>query len=255
MKSLLLAVDIGNTTIMMGVFSEEKLMSFWRFRSNSENSADEWGMFTINQIIHNKILVSDISGIIISSVVPSINPVFNEMCQKYFNINPVFVSSGMKLGITIQYDDPRQVGADRLCVVVAGMKKFGTPLVIVDFGTATTFDIILSGGIYPGGVIAPGIETATAYLRQRAAKLPLVELRFPDKVIGRNTEESIQSGILCGAVAQVDGLIGMIYEELGEKTPVVATGGLASIIQEHAQSITHVEPFLVLYGLLEIYNK
>jgi len=255
MSSYIMAVDIGNTSIMVGIFSSTDLLNHWRLRSSMNRTSDEWGILLNNLTQQVGLKVTDVEGIIISSVVPSINPTFIKMCQDYYGVDPVFVSSELDLGITIQYDDPRMVGADRLCVVVAGYKKYGAPLIIIDFGTATTFDVILRSGTYTGGIIAPGIETASGYLHQRAAKLPQVELQFPEKIIGSSTETSIQSGILYGTVAQVDGLVSMIHKEIGENCPVVATGGLSSLIHGHTQSITHVEPLLVLKGLYEIYLR
>jgi len=199
--------------------------------------------------------VKEITGVGISSVVPNLTDVFVWMSEKHFKVKPIVVSSELDLGIKILYDDPSAVGADRLCNAVAGFTKYGGPVIIIDFGTATTYDVVSEKGEYLGGVIAPGIETSAAELHRRAAKLPKIELHFPKSVIGKNTVSSMQSGIMYGAVDAMEGMIKRIKNIIGQNAKVIATGGLAKTIIEHTNMIDFYEPSLVLDGICIIYNR
>lgn len=251
---MLLAIDAGNTTVMYGVFAGEELRGTWRMLSQTPRTSDEWGMALNVQAARLGWQPEDITGVVISSVSPTLNGALSDMCHKYLGQTPLFVDASLDLGMAVRYTDPRQVGADRLCSAVAGRAKYGQPLIILDFGTATTFDILDAQGDYIGGIIAPGLETATAVLHHGTAKLPQVELRFPPQVIGRDTESSIQSGILYGAVAMLEGLITRVREELGAHATVVATGGLAEHLKPKMSMIDHYDENLVLSGLRIIYH-
>lgn len=252
---MLLTIDIGNTQIASGVYRGDELAAHWRLSSNYERTEDETWMIMTSICRAMGQDLTQVSGMVISSVVPDMIPTFEKMSQKYLHINPVIVRHDLNLGIKIRYDNPSNVGADRICNAVAGFARFGGPLIIVDLGTATTFDVVSKDGDYIGGVIAPGIETSAAILHRRAAKLPRVELRFPEKVIGVSTESSMQSGLLYGAVEMVDGLIRRIGDQLGQRPKTIATGGLARVLLGQAQMLDHLEPFLTLEGMRLIYER
>lgn len=252
---MLLTVDIGNTNVLMGIFKSESLKDTWRFFSTSSRTPDEWGSLLIIQAERFNFQLSDIKGVIISSVVPSLNPIFKKMSEIYLNLLPIFISPEINLGIKIMYEEPRMVGSDRICNAVAGFEKYGGPLIIVDFGTATTYDVVLKDGSYLGGIISPGIEMISEMLHKKTAKLPLVEQKFPKRIIGRNTEESIQSGIMFGAVVQVEGFVKLLKKEIKEKPKIIATGGIADLIQGKTNIIDYFEPFLILEGLNIIYKR
>ena len=250
-----MAIDIGNTQIAAGIFDNEKLCTHWRLSSTPERTEDEtWILMKAICDAHG-INIKEIKGVAITSVVPEMISTFVKIAIKYLKIDPVVVRHNIDLGINILYENPASVGADRLCNAVGGFHKYGGPLTIVDFGTATTFDVVSGKGDYMGGIIAPGIETSALILHQRAAKLPKVELFFPDKIIGRTTETSMQSGLMYGSVELIDGIIKRINKELGEKTIAIATGGLARIILNQLKSVNKLEPFLTLEGLRIIYNR
>ncbi len=251
---MLLSIDIGNTHTVVGVFNEEKLISHWRLSSTITRTEDE--SFLIVKLLSEQINVSptNIGGIIISSVVPNLTDIFKRMAEKYFQVKPIIVSAALKLGIKVKYDDPMAVGADRLCNAVAAHQKYGGPAIIVDFGTATTYDVISSRGDYLGGVISPGIETAGGELHRRAARLPKVELHFPENVIGKNTVESMQSGIMYGALDAMEGMIKRIENKLGKKANILATGGYSKFICRKSTFKIHCEPWLVLEGARLIYK-
>jgi len=252
---MLLAIDIGNTQIAAGFFVNDQLASHWRLSSTRERTEDETWIIMQSICTAHGFEIKNTSGVVISSVVPDMTPTFEKMAQKYLNLQPVIVRHDLDFGLKILYDNPASVGADRLCNAVAGYHKYGGPLVIVDFGTATTFDVISRAGEYLGGIIAPGIETSSTVLHQRAAKLPRVELRFPDSVIGKSTETSMQSGLMFGAVEMVDGFIHRINDELGEVVKTVATGGLARVIISKLQTVDNIDAFLTLEGLKLIYDR
>lgn len=252
---MLLAIDIGNTQIAAGFFVEGKLVSHWRLSSRLERTEDETWILMQSICEAHGYNIQETTGVAISSVVPDMTPTYDKMARKYLSVEPVIVSHEIDTGLTILYDNPANVGADRLCNAVAGFKKFGGPLIIVDFGTATTFDVISGTGEYLGGIIAPGIETSSTVLHRRAARLPRVELRFPPKVIGSSTEASMQSGLMYGAVEMVDGIIKRINVELGRESATVATGGLARVILEKLKMVSNIDAFLTLEGLYLIYQR
>lgn len=253
-KKMLLAIDIGNTHIVIGVFKNDKLLSHWRLSSSITRTEDE--SYLVVKLLFDQINISpkDIDGVVISSVVPNFTNIYKLLSEKYFNTDPIIVSANLKLGIKVKYENPAAVGADRLCNAVAVYKKYGGPAIVIDFGTATTFDVISKKGEYLGGVIAPGIETAGGELHRRAAQLPKVELKFPQNVIGKNTTESMQSGILYGALDAMEGIIKRIENELGAKATLVATGGYSKLICTKSSLKLNCEPSLVLEGAKIIYN-
>jgi len=252
---MLLAIDIGNTQIAAGVFKGQELVAHWRLSSTRERTEDETWILMHSICSAHGLELRKAKGVAISSVVPDMVPTFEKMATKYLNTEPIIVRYDLDLGIKILYENPASVGADRLCNAVGGYEKYGGPLIVVDLGTATTFDVISRNAEYLGGIIAPGIETSAFVLHQRAAKLPRVELRFPEKVIGRSTETSMQSGLMFGAVEMIDGFVHRINEELGEKATTIATGGLSRLILSKLTSVDALEPFLTLEGMLIIYEK
>lgn len=252
---MLLAVDVGNTHTVVGIFRDDRLIADWRMSSAGHRTSDECWL-TIKSFCHTvDIPLREISGMGISSVVPDLTEIFAAMGRKYLRCKPTVVSSDLDLGIKIHYKDPSAVGADRLCNAIAGHKKYGGPLIVIDFGTATTYDVIAANGDYLGGVIAPGLETSAAELHRRAAKLPKVELDFPPRVIGNDTSASMQAGIMFGGVDAVEGLVRRIRAELGTQARVIATGGLATVVARHTKVIEACEPALVLEGVRLIYHR
>ncbi|CAM2861586.1 type III pantothenate kinase [Hathewaya histolytica] len=256
---MILVMDVGNTNIVLGVYKDTELISFWRVSTDANKTSDEYGIQVIQLFKHNNIEIKDIEGVIISSVVPNVMYSFEHMVRKYFNIEPLIVGPGIKTGINIKYDNPKEVGADRIVNAVAAHEIYKEPLIIIDFGTATTFCAITAEGDYLGGAICPGIKISTQALIERAAKLPEVKLEKPKTVICKNTVTSMQAGIIYGYVGQVDFIVNKMKEEMkaiGESEPlVIATGGLAVSISEESSTIHKVEPFLTLNGLKTIYQK
>ncbi len=252
---MLLAVDVGNTNIVLGLYDGQRLVVSWRISTNRQQTGDEYGVIFKN-LFHQSGMGHDcLSGIIISSVVPPLMLSLQEMALRYFNIEPLVVGPGIKTGLNILMDNPREVGADRIVNAVAGYELYGGPLIIVDFGTATTFDAISERGHYLGGAIAPGINISTEALFQRAAKLPRVELIKPKKVIGRDTITSMQAGIIYGFVGQVDGIVKRMVKEFAVKPRVIATGGLANLIAKESETLEAVNLMLTLEGLRIIYTR
>lgn len=252
---MLLAIDIGNTHSVFGLFRNATLAMNWRIATSASRTEDECWM-------HLKLLCGQggydtihIRGAVISSVVPDQTDIAAAMVKKYTGLSPVVVSGSLDLGMAIRYRDPMAVGADRLCSAVAAYRKYKGPAIVVDFGTATTFDVISRKGEYLGGVIAPGVETAAADLQRRAAKLPKIDLRFPDRIIGTETISSMQAGILYGAVDAMEGMIRRIRKEIGKNAVVIATGGYSRVIAQHSALIQHLEPDLVLEGARLIYER
>ena len=255
MNKMLLVIDIGNTTIVTGVFDGEKLIANWRL-SSSLHTSDEFGIMLLNLLASKQITPSDIDGAAFASVVPFIDSSMKQAVKDYFKVEPLQVSALTDTGIKIQVYNPREVGADRIVNAVAGLHKYGAPLIVVDYGTAITFDVISDEGAYLGGVIAPGLVSGISALFSKAAKLPQVSLSIPERVIGRNTEENIQSGILFGNGGLTDRLIDMIREQPGLKTArVVATGGHAELMKQVSQRIQYVDNNLMLEGLRLIYTR
>ena len=246
---MLLAIDLGNTNTVFGVYdANNQLIMHWRLSTQKERTVDEYGILLRNLFALEKIDAKKIRRVIISSVVPPLDPVLLEMASSYFSVQPVFVTHE-NAGIPVLYDDPREVGADRIVNAVATVHKYGSPAIVVDFGTATTFDAITPAGEYRGGVIAPGIVISAEALFEHAAKLPRIEIQKPPQVIGMSTVASMQSGLFYGYVALVDGIIIRMKKELGEKTRVIGTGGQAPFISQGTKLIETVDPNLTLDGL------
>ncbi len=247
---MLLAIDIGNTNTVVGVYKGTTLKDHFRVASNRSLTADEAGFFCTGLLERMKIANEEVDKVVIASVVPPLTPTFETMAKKYFGCVPVVVSSHIKLPITIQIDQPDQVGADRIANAVAGYTRFGGPIIIVDFGTATTFDIVNANGAYIGGVIIPGPETSMAELARRAARLFEVRIEPPTTVVGKSTAGALKSGLFYGTVGQVDYIIEKIIEETGfERAAVVATGGLACNMEKYSKHVRMVDPTLTLEGL------
>ena len=249
---MLLAVDIGNTGIKLGVFDEEELRSTWHISTGIHRTVDEYAVLLLNLIGHS-MTSADISDVAICSVVPTLVATFEELCQRYLHLSPLVVGAGIKTGVRIRMDNPREVGADRIVNAAAAHHLYGGPVIITDLGTATTFDVVSKDGDYMGGAVAPGIGIAAEALFMRAAKLPRVELTRPKLAIGSNTVAAMQSGIVFGYVALVEGMIARIQKELGEPAKVVATGGFADAIAKETAVINVVNPDLTLVGLRLIY--
>ena len=252
---MILAIDIGNTHTVVGIFNGNKLLGDWRVTSFVTRTEDEFGMLVKQFCDDAKVPLKKITSIGISSVVPNLTDVCVRMAQKYFMIDPIVVSSDLDLGIKVLYDDPRAVGADRLCNAVAGFVKYKGPVVIVDFGTATTFDVVSKHGEYLGGVITAGVETTSGELHRRAAKLPKIDLKFPEKVIGKNTVESMQAGIMYGALDAMETMIRRISKELDDYPTVIATGGFSEMMKKQSKVINKHEPTLVLDGIRLIVER
>ncbi len=246
---LLLTIDVGNTHIMLGVYREDKILIYWRLATRKESTEDELGMVVKNLLHNSHLRLSDIEAVAISSVVPPLMYSLDRMATKYFNVEPLIIGPGIKTGLNIVTDNPREVGADRIVNAVAGYNMYGGPLIIVDFGTATTFCAISETGDYLGGVIAPGIGISLEALFQKAAKLPRVEIVRPEKVIGKDTIASMQAGIVFGFVGQVDGIVRRMVREFQIEPQVIATGGFASLIASESETISEVNPLLTLEGL------
>lgn len=252
---MFLVVDVGNTNIVLGIYRGKELLHHFRISTNRQATVDEYGVLIHNLFDMVGIRGSEMEGVIISSVVPPLMHVLEELCEKYLYHKPLVVGPGIKTGLNLRYENPREVGADRIVNAVAAIEKYGGPLVVVDFGTATTFDCIDAAGNYLGGAIVPGIGISTEALYQRASKLPRIELEKPKKVIGRNTVHAMQAGIIFGYAGQVDGIVERIAREMGAKPKVIATGGLAELIASETRTIEEVNSQLTLEGLRIIYER
>lgn len=252
---MFLVVDVGNTNIVLGVYRGKELLHHFRISTNRQATVDEYGVLIHNLFDMARIRESEMEGVIISSVVPPLMHALEELCVKYLRRKPLIVGPGIKTGLNLRYENPREVGADRIVNAVAAIEQYGGPLVVVDFGTATTFDCIDAQGNYLGGAIVPGIGISTEALYQRASKLPRIELEKPKKVIGRNTVHAMQAGIIFGYAGQVDGIVERIAREMNAKPKVVATGGLAELIASETRTIEEVNSQLTLEGLRLIYER
>lgn len=252
---MILAIDVGNTNIVLGVYQNDKLKIHWRIKTDRNKTEDEYGMLIKHLLDDNQLSFGEINGVIISSVVPPLIYALERMAKKYLDLDPIIVGPGIKTGLKIGLENPKEIGADRIVNTIAAIEKYGTPLIVIDFGTATTFDYIDENGIYKGGAIAPGIGISTEALYQRAAKLPRIELVKPQSVIGRSTVEAMQSGIIFGFVGQVDAIVERMIAQSKVKPTVIATGGLAILIASESKTIEEVDSLLTLEGLRIVYNK
>ena len=253
---MILAMDIGNTNIVMGVYKEKELLANWRAATNKTVTSDEFGMFVMNLFAYESIEASGIEEIIISSVVPPIMYSVEHAIRKYFNKNAMIVGPGIRTGISVKTENPKEVGADRIVNAVAGYEKYGGPLIILDIGTAMTFCVISEDSEYLGGLICPGVRISSEALFERTAKLPRIEIAKPCSVIGKNTVKAMQSGIFHGLIGQIEHIIKKIREETGwENAKVIATGGMANLIINETDSIDIFDRYLTLDGLRIIYEK
>lgn len=254
-EKMLLALDVGNTNIVLGVYENDKLKYFWRIATDRSKTEDEYGLLIKSLFNNEGRTESEVTGAIISSVVPPIMTALETMCRKYFDVEPLVVGPGVKTGLNIKYENPKEVGADRIVNAIAAIQEYGSPLIIIDFGTATTYCYVDENGSYQGGAIAPGIGISTEALYTRTAKLPRIELVPPDNIVGKNTVEAMQSGILYGYVGQVEGIVSRMKSQARKNPKVIATGGLAKLIAREAKIIDVVDPLLTLKGLQLIYKK
>ena len=250
---MLLAIDIGNTNVTIGVFAGDGLHATWRIATVHDRMPDEYGILLVQLIEHRSMRPSDISGVAIASVVPTLTSVFRQVSRDYLDLDPLIVDAGVRTGVRIRYENPKEVGADRVVDCAAVQAKYGGPACVVDFGTATTFDAISLEGDYLGGAIAPGIGIAAEALFARASKLYRVEIAAPPRAIGTNTGLAMQSGIFFGYVALVEGLVARFRRELGDDMKVIATGGLADAVARETSVIQYVDPWLTLEGLRIVY--
>lgn len=252
---MIFVFDVGNTNMVLGVYENNQLKHHWRIATSWTKTEDEYAMIVKSLFTNEGLDMDEVDGIIISSVVPPIMFALERMCEKYFHQQPMVIGPGIKTGLNIKYDNPKEVGADRIVNAVAGIHLYGPPLVIVDFGTATTYCYIDENGHYIGGAIAPGINISTEALYSHASKLPRIEIADPGQIVGKNTVSAMQAGILYGYIGQVDGIVSRMKAQAKQEPAVIATGGLASLIAKQSTVIDHVEQFLTLEGLHLIYLR
>ena len=251
---MLLTADVGNTETVLGVFDGPGLVHTWRLSSQPERSADEIALVFAGLLEHRELSLEKLSGLCIASVVPDVTQQLREMAARYLPFEPLVVGPGTKTGVSVLTDNPREVGADRIVNTLAAYTRFGGPSIVVDFGTGTNFDVVSEHGEFLGGVIAPGLQISAETLVRRAARLTRVEMEAPASVIGKNTVEAIQSGLVFGTAGEVDGIVDRIRRQLGGAT-TIATGGLATVVIPHCRTIDHHEPFLTLEGLRLVHEK
>ena len=252
---MLLALDAGNTNITLGVFAGDSILARWRIRTVPDQTADEWGVLIGNLFELSKLDMRSITGVIIASVVPAVDQPLAEMSARYFGHTPLFVTGSTDTGIVVRYDNPREVGADRVVNALAAFQKYGGPCVVVDLGTAITFDAVSAKAEYLGGVICPGIGIAISGLYGKTARLPMVDFREPEKLIGSNTVGSIQSGLYYGFVSMIDGIVERMIAELGPQTRAIATGGQGALITRGSRHVRIADEDLTLDGLRLIWNR
>jgi len=252
---MLLAFDVGNTTVAVGLFRGPKLVRSWKIKTDREKTSDEYGAVFLNLFQVAGLQPKRIEAAILSSVVPPLTPVFEETCRAYFGLDPLVVGPGLRTGMPVLYENPLEVGADRIVAAVAAFEKHGGPVIVVDFGTATTFDAISAKGEYLGGAIAPGIQIAAEALYLKTARLPRIEIRKPKRAIGRTTVSSMQSGLYFGYIGLVMNTIAEVRKELGRNAKVIATGGFGGEITPEVPAIECYEPDLVLEGLRILYER
>lgn len=253
---MLLVFDIGNTNMVLGVYDEENLVRDWRINTDLNKTSDEYGVLIKSLFDASNISLSVVDAIIVSSVVPAVMHSLENFCRKYCNISPMVVGPGIKTGLNIKYEDPKMVGADRIVNAVAAISKYNCPVIIIDFGTATTYCAVSKKGEYIGGAISPGMKISSEALFQKASKLPRVELVTPETVICKDTVSAMQAGIIYGYAGQVEKIVGLMKKELkDEGTLVIATGGLANMISQETNAIDVIDPNLTLEGLRIIYEK
>lgn len=251
---MLLAIDIGNTDLMIGLFDKSKLKHHWRLASDATRTSDEYGLLILDLLRLYRISIAKISGICIASVVPPVSSKVENACSIYLHQRPFVISHTVKLGIKIAYDDPSAVGVDRICDAVASYRLYGGPACIIDFGTATTFNALTDNGIYLGGAITAGIGLAAEALFQRTSKLTRVDIHVPPSVIGKNTTHAMQSGLVFGYVDMVEGMVKRFSKELGKDMKVIGTGGLVEIVAAQTKIITIVNPWLTIDGIRHIWE-
>lgn len=253
---MLLAIDVGNTHLVLGIMEGEEILCHWRIATDREKTEDEIGLIVLNLLQSAKIAPERIERIIVGSVVPTLTDALYIMSKKYFSLKPLIVNYKMKTGLPLHFDNPQEVGADRIANSLAAYMRYGGPVIVVDFGTATTFDYVNGKGEYEGGVIIPGIGTSMEALFQRAAKLSKVDYVRPPQVIGKNTVHSLQSGFYYGFAGQVDGILAHMLEEIGlDEVTIVATGGYGRLVEKESRYIRIVDPLLTLYGLKMIADE
>lgn len=253
-RKVLLVIDIGNTKIALGIFEHGEVIATWHITTDISRMMDEYATLLLTLIHHKRIALSDIEGIAMCSVVPPLTPVFQELCRHHLGVSPLVVSAGIKTGMRIRMDNPREVGGDRVANAVAGHRLYGGPVIIIDLGTATTFDVVSRDGDYLGGAIAPGVGIAAEALSKYTSQLPRVELIAPTRAIGKNTISAMQSGIVFGYIGLIEGLVARISRELGESPHIIATGGLVTPLAEITPIIEDIDPNLTLKGLYFIYQ-